>query len=338
MRTDSLGWLPVSLPADAYKLHGISPRAFQHPADRAATAALKQVPYLDQVVRRLIDLGYEKALRGAYLGSGVRLGAHQLPRVWALHREVLNVLDVEPVPDLYLTQWPVVNAAVIGSKRPIVVLNSSTVDLLGDQGLRVVLAHEGAHILSDHVLYGTALQILLGLGSGVRLPLLAGLPVLAIRAALLEWARAAELSCDRAAAVVTRDPLAVCRTFMVIAGGTAAERLDLDAFMQQGLDYDEHASGFDRVSKLLYDLNLTHPLPVRRTHELLTWVRGGDYDRVVDGAYPRRGGEAGVREEADAAAAHYAGRVQDAMGSVGQSITDVGDALGDWLRRQSGRP
>ena len=107
--------------------------------------------------------------------------------------------------------------------------------------------------------------------------------------------------------------------------------------MQQGIDYDEHASGFDRVSKLLYDLNLTHPLPVRRTHELLTWVRGGDYDRVVDGAYPRRGGEPGVREEADAAAAHYAGRVQDAMGTVGQSINDVGEALGDWLRRQSGR-
>jgi hypothetical protein len=163
MRTDSLGWRTVSLPADAYKLHGISPSAFQHPADRAATAALKQVPYLDQVVRRLIDLGYEKALRGAYLGSGVRLGAHQLPHVWALHREVLNVLDVEPVPALYLTQWPVVNAAVIGSKEPIVVLNSSTVELLGDQGLRVVLAHEAAHILGDHVLYGTALQILLGL-------------------------------------------------------------------------------------------------------------------------------------------------------------------------------
>ena len=37
----------------AWKLERISPRAYQHPADRAATAALQQVPYLDQVVRRL---------------------------------------------------------------------------------------------------------------------------------------------------------------------------------------------------------------------------------------------------------------------------------------------
>ena len=52
-----------SLPADAYKLDQISPRAIQHPADRAATAALQQVPYLDQVIRKLIELGYERALR-----------------------------------------------------------------------------------------------------------------------------------------------------------------------------------------------------------------------------------------------------------------------------------
>ena len=49
----------------AWKLDGISPRAYQHPADRAATAALAKVPYLDEVVRRLIALGYERALRAA---------------------------------------------------------------------------------------------------------------------------------------------------------------------------------------------------------------------------------------------------------------------------------
>ena len=47
----------------AWKLDRISPRAYQHPADRAATAALLKVPYLDQVVRKLVALGYERALR-----------------------------------------------------------------------------------------------------------------------------------------------------------------------------------------------------------------------------------------------------------------------------------
>src|SRR5437764_9912701 len=204
----------MSVPAEAYKLPGISPRAYQHPADRAATAALQRIPYLDDVVRKLIALGYERALRAASLGAAVRLGSDQLPHIWVLHRECFNVLDISAVPDLYLTQFPLANAATIGTDRPVVVLNSELVRILDDEGRRAVLAHEAAHVHSDHVLYRTALLIILRLHAS--LPLLAGLPLLPIRLALLEWARATELSCDRAAALVTRDPQAVCRALMVI--------------------------------------------------------------------------------------------------------------------------
>jgi Zn-dependent protease with chaperone function len=324
----------MALPADAYRLPAISPRAFQHPADRAATAALGQVPYLDGVVRKLVELGYERALRQAYLGSAVRLGQDQLPRIWVLEREVFAILDVAEVPDLYLTQFPTANALTFGTGKPVIVLNSELVQLLGDGGLRVVLAHEAAHVLADHVLYGTALTILLQLGAAVRLPVFAGLPVAAVRTALLEWSRAAELSCDRAAALVVRDPMAVCRTLMSVAGGALADELSLDAFMKQGLDYDQGRSGLDRVSRLLMQMNITHPMPVRRVHELLTWVRGGEYDRVVGGEYVRRGEEPRAREEADAAGAHYAERVRDAFRDAGGSLADAGQQLGEWLARQ----
>jgi Zn-dependent protease with chaperone function len=327
----------MTLPAGAYKLEGISPRAIQHPADRAATAALQQVPYLDAVIRKLIELGYERAYRQAYLGAAVRLGDKQLPHIWALEREVFNVLDIPEVPDLYMTQFPMANAMVVGAARPIVVLNSETVRLLDQDGLRAVLAHEAAHVLSDHVLYGTALQILLRLGA-TRLPLLAGLPLRAIIAALMEWYRAAELTCDRASAVVTRDPLAVCRVLMTLSAGEAANELNLDAFMSQGLDYTERGKGLERLTRLLIDLDLTHPMPVRRAHELLRWVREGEYDRIVDGEYVRRGEEPPPREEAEDARSHYADRVKDAMQSAGESISDVGKQLSDWLDRTRSRP
>ena len=324
----------MALPAGVEKLEAISPRAFQHPADRAATAALRQIPYLDAVVRKLGELGYERALRQAYLGSAVRLGQEQLPHIWVLEREVFNRLDLADVPDLYLTQFPLANAVTIGSGRPIIVLNSELVRLLDDPGLRAVLAHEAAHVLADHVLYRTALLILVQLGAAVRLPVFAGLPLLGIRAALLEWSRAAELSCDRAAALVTRDPLAVCRSLMVLAAGEAAGRLNVDAFMRQGLDYEEGARGLERLSRLLTQLNITHPMPVRRTHELLRWVRTGAYDRIVDGEYLRRGEEPPPREEADAAAAHYAQRVRDAFKDASGSLAEAGQQIGDWLSRQ----
>ena len=118
-----------------------------------------------------------------------------------------------------------------------------------------MLAHEAAHVLSDHVLYQTALIILLQIGSSMRVPVLAGLPLLAIRAALLEWFRAAELSCDRAAALVTRDPIVVCRALMTLAAGAAADKLNLDAFMAQAADYRESGKGLDRISRLLSQLD-----------------------------------------------------------------------------------
>jgi Zn-dependent protease with chaperone function len=318
----------------AWKLDGISPRAYQHPADRAATAALHQVPYLDQVVRKLVALGYERALRAASLGSAVRLGQDQLPGIWVLHRQVFHSLDIERVPDLYMTQFPLANAYTIGTDKPIVLLNSELVRILDDDGRRVVLAHEAAHVHSDHVLYRTALLILLQIGTSVRLPLLAGLPLLAIQYALLEWSRAAELSCDRAAALVTRDPTAVCRALMTIAAGEAAEDLNLDAFIAQGMDYSVGGSGTERLTRLFQDLRLTHPMPVRRVRLLLDWVHEGEYDRMVRGDYLRVGQEGSVREEADAASAFYGERISAAFQQAGSSISEAGQQLGDWLKRQ----
>jgi Zn-dependent protease with chaperone function len=327
----------VTLPAEAWKLDGISPRAYQHPADRAATAALQKVPYLDEVVKRLIALGYERALRAFALGASVKLGEEQLPQIWVLQRECFNALDMEKVPDLYLTQFPYANAATIGSDRPVVVLNSELVRILDDNGRRVVLAHEAAHVHSNHVLYQTAMLILLRIGGSMRLPVVAGLPLLAIQLALLEWFRGAELSCDRAAALVTRDPLAVCRTLMVMAAGEAADQLNLDAFVNQAMEYDEGGTGLDRLTRLFQDLQLTHPMPVRRVKALLDWVRSGDYDRILGGDYVRKGQEPPLRVESDAAQAHYGDRIAEAFAQAGSSISDVGQQLGDWLARNRDR-
>jgi len=277
----------MTLPVDGYQLKDISARAFEHPADRAATAALASIPGLDQVVRKLIELGYERALRAAYLGSSVRLGAAQLPETWNLHNQVFRTLDLE----------------------------------------------EAGHVLADHVLYFTALTILLRMGNSVRLPIIAGLPLMAVRTALLEWSRAAELSCDRAAALVTRDPEVVCRTLMVIAAGAEADDLDLSQFMAQAQDYDSGGTGLERLSRMFIDLNITHPMPVRRAQELMAWVRSGEYDRIVGGEYVRRGEEAGVRDEAGDAAAHYADRFRSAFREAGDAVGSATEQLADWLRK-----
>ena len=268
-------------------------------------------------------------MRRGVLGSAVRLGEDQLSHVWHAHARAYATLDLEPVPDLYLTQYPIANALTIGAGRPLVVVHSELVQLLDTEQLRGVFGHEAGHVLSEHVLYRTALVILLGLSVLPGLPI----PLFPLRAALMEWFRAAELSCDRAAALVTRDPLAVCRTLMVIAAGAEAVNLDLDVFMKQGQDYREKASPFDRFSRLLSDLNLTHPMSVQRVHELMEWVKSGDYDRIVGGSYVSRDEPQSPRAEASHAAAHYAERFRETFNELGESIEDAGKQLSEWLRK-----
>ena len=323
---------------DDQRLKDISPKAYEHPADRAATAALQSIPMLDVVVRKLIEFGYERALRQVFLAGSVKLGPDQLPEAWAAHRAACARLDLPTVPDLYLTQFPVTNAAAIGAERPMVMVNSRTVEVLDEEELRTILGHEAGHILSDHTLYRTALMILLALGTR-GLPMMAGLPLLAVKIALLEWFRAAELSADRAATLVNRDPLVTSRTLMVIAGGAASRKLNLDAFLKQAAEYEEWEPGWDKLTRLRVEIAQTHAFPVRRVSELMKWVRAGDYERVMRGEYVKRGDPIDARAEAGDAVDHYAERFRQLFKEAGAGVANAGDMVagaaervGDWLR------
>jgi len=313
------------------RLENISPKAYEHPADRAATAALKSIPKLDVVIKRLIEFQYERALRQSLLASSVKLGPEQLPEVWEDYERVLATLDMPATYDVYLTQWPVINAATIGSGKPMIVVNSATHALLDRRELETVLAHEVGHVLSDHVMYRTALLLLLQLTVG-QMPLGAGLPLLALRTALLEWFRAAELTCDRAATLVNRDPLVTCRTLMVISGGASSRKLNLDAFLKQAADYEEWESGWDRFTRFVIELGLTHDFPVRRVHELTKWVRSGEYDRIIGGDYPKRDEDVDPRAAAADAADHYARRFRKIVAEAQEEVEKASGRLSDWLR------
>ena len=142
------------------------------------------------------------------------------------------------------------------------------------------------------------------------------------------------MSCDRAAALVTRDPLAVCRALMTIAAGEAADDLNLDAFIAQGMDYSESGSGLERMTQLLQDLG--HPSDAGPAGaDAARLGPRGRYDALVRGEYIRRGDEASAREEADAASAFYGDRISGAFQAAGSSIGDVGQQLGDWLKKRA---
>jgi Zn-dependent protease with chaperone function len=325
-----------TLPENIEPYPGISSKAYEHPADRAATAALKAVPMLDTVVRKLIEWGYERALRQSFLGNAVKVGENQLPDLWASHTGVCRILDMPEVYDLYVTWGLYGNAVAIGAGKPMVVMNAGLYEKLGPGEQRVILAHEVGHILSDHMLYMTALNILVAVPMSVPFPI--GLPLRAVRAVLLEWYRAAELSSDRAATLAVRDPRIVCRTLMVLGGGVSADKLNLDAFMAQAMEYEEWDDPSDRVRRFFYEIGLTHPLAVRRVREVLNWVQSGDYDRIQRGEYRTRDQDAtaNVRAEAGDAVEFYAERFRTIFREAGDNLAGLGSQIGDWIKARRG--
>jgi Zn-dependent protease with chaperone function len=326
-----------TLPDPVQPYPNISAKAYEHPADRAATAALKAVPMLDTVVRKLIEWRFEKALRQFFLGNAVKVGERQLPDLWASHLGVCRILDMPDVYDLYVTSGVLGGAQVIGSGKPLVVVDSDLLQRLGPGEQRVLLAHELGHILSDHVLYMTALNILLS--AGASMPLFLGLPFRAVRAVLLEWYRAAELSCDRASTLAVRDPRIVCRMLMVTAGGMPADQLDLDAFLAQAMEYEAWDDPTDRVRRFFNELGRTHSYAVTRVSEVMKWVQSGDYDRIARGDYRTRDEQADVREEASDAMEFYAERFRTIFREAGDNLSTIGSQVGgmaeqvaEWIR------
>ncbi len=211
------------------------------------------------------------------------------------------------------------------------VIDSALVSLLDDEQLRAVLrARDGPHPLRSPVLPDGARD------HSQPEPFLAGLPVIAIRSALLEWARATELSCDRAAALAVGDPRLVCRVLMTIAAGAEADSLDLDAFLAQAAEYEDWDSLLDRGRRFFVEVGVTHSFPVRRASELMRWVQSGEWERIVSGDYVTRDQEVDARQEAGNAVVFYADRFRGFFQDAGESLQAAGQQLADWPRSGAG--
>ncbi len=270
------------------RLPGISPRAWEHPSDRAALAALRRVPGFDVVLRKLIGTFGERSLRLILLGSAVRVSKRQFSSVYSDFREICDLFDVREPPELFVAHHPLVNAGAIGVDHPFIVLHSATLDILTRDEVQVVLAHELGHVLSGHVLYKTMLKLLLQASTlALQVPL-GGLALWGLLAALLEWDRKSEMSSDRAALLGTQDPELNYVAQMRLAGGVRTGEMNVEEFIAQAEEYEAGGSVADSVAKALNLLGRTHPFPVLRLADLRKWVASGAYDRILAGEYPLR--------------------------------------------------
>ena len=329
--------LPATRPRQTFPQ--ISGVAWEHPADRAALQALRAVPGVDEVIRKILALlGGERGIRLLFQGNAVRVGPAQFPRLWHLHTEVCTTFDWPVVPELYVSQTPFFNAGAYGVDTPFIVIHSAALELLDDDELRVLLSHEMGHVMSGHALYRTIAAVL-AIISLCALPMLASLVVLPVRLGFLEWSRKSELSADRAGLLGAQDIVVAQRVDMKMAGGGRGEgfagQMNVDAFMQQAHEYAASGEGLDVVYKVLSTLALTHPMHTVRAAELQRWVASGEYDRILRGEYPRRGPETTERplkDDLTAAGNYYAGEARELATQVADAARRAAERARDAFR------
>ncbi len=264
---------------------GLKARAFMHPWDLKATATLKKVPGLDRFVSKVMEYSFERIYYLENVADNVRVTDKMFPK---LHRYLswgCKILDIDELPELYVSLDPSYNAYTYGHTKPFVVITSALLDILDEREKMFVIAHELGHIKCEHVLYtlvaenlAVLIEILgkmtLGigglLGAGLALP-------------LLDWYRKAELSADRAALLAVQDPQVALRVFMKLAGGAQSllAEMDPNEFLRQIRAYeDRDVSTLDRAYKLLLTIFRTHPFPIMRAKHLDAWVGSGGFSTL----------------------------------------------------------
>ncbi|MYU48217.1 M48 family metalloprotease, partial [Streptomyces sp. SID7803] len=221
----------------------------------------------------------------------------------------------------------------IGLDEPIIVVTTGLVELLDEEEMRAVIGHEAGHALSGHAVYRTILLFLTNLALKVAWIPLGNVAIMAIVTALREWFRKSELSADRAGLLVGQDIQASMRGLMKIAGGNHLHEMNVDAFLAQADEY-EKAGGPARLGA--EDPQRapprSHPFTTVRAAELKKWSETREYQRIMDGHYPRRDEDkdTSVTDSFKESASHYADSVRNSKDPLMKLVGDIaGGAGGD---------
>lgn len=257
---------------------------FTHPDDAAALKALESIPVLPAVVRSAMDIGLEQMVYGVNMASKILLSPTQLPRLYNLLPPICKRLGVRQ-PAFYLEMNPMPNAFAFGETYTAITITSGLVELLTEDELSVVLAHECGHILCHHMLYHT-----LALLFSNQIPKIKILGIVTDPAkyALMYWNRKSELSCDRVSTFIC-GPEATVRVMSRLAGGpkSITDEVNLVELAEQADKYDAICKdgAWNKTLQTISVLENDHPYTSVRIRETLRWVTDDQYKALRE-KYP----------------------------------------------------
>ena len=109
--------------------------------------------------------GIERVIRGLSMANKIRLGPDQLPEIYRILPPTCQALGIDErvLPgDGQATRIP-----HQGDTRIFINVTSGLIEMLEEDELRAVVAHECGHITCRHVLYRTMAQMMLEYGAQI---------------------------------------------------------------------------------------------------------------------------------------------------------------------------
>jgi Zn-dependent protease with chaperone function len=226
---------------------------YSYISDRQTRAAFERMKPVELAVASTVRL-FKQLGRNQMLGNAVKVSDRQFPRLYGIAKQCADTLHIA-MPHLYIVNQPTLNAATYGTnEESFIMIHSALVDHYSDEELLTVIGHECGHIHNSHVVYLTALHYLTRM-AGVFVRWIVEPAVVALRA----WSRRAEITCDRAGMLCSRNEVVSQRalTKLVLGSKRLYEEFNIDAFLEQ---YEEGKEGLGRYMEVF----ATHPwLPKR---------------------------------------------------------------------------
>lgn len=257
----------------------INPSDFIHPEDAAALRQLESIPGFPTLVKKVLALGLEQLQYGLNMATAIRLSPTQLPKLYNHLPPICQKLGIAE-PEFYLQMDPMPNAWTFGDTKIYITITSGLVEMMSDEELDAILAHECGHILCRHVLYHSIAQYIL---SGADALGVLGSLTVPIQYAIFYWQRKSELSCDRCASIIT-SPEVVARAMARFSGGpkSITASLNMYEWARQADQYDaiRNDSLWNKTLQLAAIAGQSHPFSAVRVREILRWGNSAQYQDV----------------------------------------------------------
>ncbi len=268
-------------------LSGLRSTVYEHPFDRSALESLEKMPGVSMVLTKINEKGIDRLLRLQCTGSDIRVNADNFSELYQIFVETCHILDVAPLPELYLIYGTGhIETYTIGVDKPIVMINIDGMEKLSAEELVYVFGHEIAHIKSQHLLYHQTAIVLPAMKDVLNSTTLGlgGLATSGVALALYNWVMMAKFTADRAALLACQDMDVAIAALIKLAGlpGQYLSPKVIESFKAQALEFETQSiTKLDKLTKTLSFMEYRYPWAVMRASELLRWVESGGYDAVM---------------------------------------------------------